>query len=103
VNAPPDNSSMVGNRDAISSSAGSAAGGGENSKAGAEEVGSLTKGSDEGGERIGWGLGVDLFGRPRLMGSTGRELALGWYGVGITMGAEGGGDAMGDAAGTDET
>lgn len=101
MNAPPDNSSMVGNRDAISSSRGSVIVGGENSKAGAEEVGSLTKGSEEGGERTGWGLGVDLFGRPRLMGSTGRELVL--YAVGITTGAVGGGDAMGDAAGTDET
>ena len=48
MNAPPDNSSIVGNRAAMSSLGSVDAVGAENSKGVAEVVGSLTKGSDEG-------------------------------------------------------
>jgi hypothetical protein len=67
VNAPPESSSMVGNRDAMSSSSDALV----NSNLATDVDGSLTHGSGSLVSVMGWGLGVVFIGLPRLMGSTG--------------------------------
>lgn len=72
MNAPPESSSIVGNRDEMSSSSDALV----NSKRAVDVDGpSLTKGSES--VSRGCGLGVVFTGLPRLIGSTGRVVLTG--------------------------
>lgn len=94
VNAPPESSSMVGNRDDMSSSSDALV----NSNLVTDVDGNLTNGSGSlvSGIDCGVGVGVVFIGLPRLMGSTGRvDVTGGWYTGRV------GGDARGATFGSD--